>query len=37
MCAARLILLNKKDWGVRPVSVDDTLRWLVAKWLLATS
>jgi len=37
LCAARLIPLTKKDGGVRPIAVGDTLRRLVAKWLLATS
>jgi len=37
LCAARLIKLRKKDGGVRPIAVGDTLRRLVAKWLLATS
>jgi len=35
-CAARLIPLRKKEGGVRPIAVADTLRRLVAKWLLAT-
>jgi len=35
--AARLIPLRKKDGGVRPIAVGDTLRRLVAKWLLATT
>jgi len=37
LCAARLIPLRKKDGGVRPIVVGDTLRRLVAKWLLATA
>jgi len=37
LCAARLIPLKKKDEGVRPIAVGDTLRRLTAKWLLATS
>jgi len=37
LCAARLITLKKKDGGVRPIAVGDTLRRLTAKWLLATS
>jgi len=37
LCAARLIPLKKKDGGVRPIAVGDTLRRLTAKWLLATS
>jgi len=37
LCAARLIPLRKKDGGVRPIVVDDTLRRLVAKWLLETA
>jgi len=36
LCAARHIPLRQKDWGVRPTAVGDTLRRLVAKWLLAT-
>jgi len=37
LCAARLIPLRKKGGGVRPIAVGDTLRRLVAKWLLATT
>jgi len=37
LCRARLIPLRKKDGGVRRIAVSDTLRRLVAKWLLATS
>jgi len=37
LCAARLIPLRKKDGGVRPIAVGDTLRRLVAKWLLANT
>jgi len=37
LCAVRLIPLRKKDGGVRPIAVGDTLRRLVAKWLLATA
>jgi len=37
LCAARLIPLRKKDGGVRPIAVGDTLRRLVAKWLLASA
>jgi len=37
LCAARLIPLKKKDGGVRPIAVGDTLHRLTAKWLLATS
>jgi len=33
LCAARLIPLKKKDGGVRPIAVGDTLRRLKAKWL----
>jgi len=36
LCAARLIPLRKKDGGIRPIAVGDTLRRLVAKWLLAS-
>jgi len=36
LCAARLIPRRKKDSGVRPIAVGDTLRRLVMKWLLAT-
>jgi len=36
LCAARLIPLRKIG-GVRPIAVGDTLRRLVAKWLLATT
>jgi len=32
-----LIALRKKDGGVRPIAVGDTLRRLVAKWLLASA
>jgi len=32
-----LIPLRKKDGGVRPIAVGDTLRRLLAKWLLATT
>jgi len=35
--AARLMALRKKDGGVRPIAVGDTLRRLVEKWLLATA
>jgi len=35
LSAARIILLHKKDGGVRPIVVGDTLRRLVAKWLPA--
>jgi len=31
LCAARLIPLRKKDGGVRPIAVGDTLRRLLAK------
>jgi len=37
LCAARLIPLRKKDGGVRPIAVSDTLRRIVAKWLLASA
>jgi len=37
LCAARLTPRSKKDGGVRLIAVGDTLRRLVAKWLLATS
>jgi len=37
LCEASLIPLSKKYGGVRPIAVGDTLRRLVAKWLLATS
>jgi len=37
LCAARLIPLKKKDGGVCPIAVGDTLHRLMAKWLLATS
>jgi len=37
LCAARLLPLRKKDGGVRPIAVCDTLRRFVAKRLLATS
>jgi len=37
LCAARLIPLRKKYGGVRPIAVGDTLRRLVANWLLATT
>jgi len=37
LCAARLILLMKKDRGVSPIAVWETLRRRVAKWLLASS
>jgi len=36
LCAARLIPLKKKDGGVHPIALGDTLRRLTAKWLLAT-
>ena len=36
-CGANLIPLVKKDTGVRPIAVGDTLRRLVGKVLLATS
>jgi len=35
--AARLIPLRKEDGVVRPIAVGETLRWLVAKWLLASA
>ena len=34
LCASTLIPLNKKDGGVRPIAVGDTLRRLVGKVLL---
>jgi len=37
LCPACLIPLKKKGGVVRPIAVGDTLRRLVAKWLLATS
>jgi len=37
LCVVRLIHLKKKDGGVRPIAVGDTLRRKTAKWLLATS
>jgi len=37
LCAARVMPLRKKDGGVSPIAVRDTLRRLTAKWLLATS
>jgi len=37
LCAACLIPFRKKYGGMRPIAVGDTLRRLVAKWLLATS
>jgi len=37
LCATRLIPLRKKDVGMRPIAVGDTVRRLVAKWLMATS
>jgi len=37
LCAARLIPLRKKDGGVRQIAAGDTLRRLVAKWLLASA
>jgi len=37
LCAAHLIPLRKKDGVVRPIAVGDTLRTLVAKWLLASA
>jgi len=37
LCAARLIPPRKKDGGVRPIAVGETLRRLVAKWLLGSA
>jgi len=37
LSAASPIPLRKKDGGVRPIAVGDTLRGLTAKWLLAKS
>jgi len=37
LCAAHLILLRKEDEGMHPIAVGDTMRRMVAKWLLATS
>jgi len=37
LCAARLILLSTKDGGLRPIAVGDTLRRLVANWLLPSA
>jgi len=37
LCAARLIPLENKEWGVRTIAVGDKLRRLTAEWLLATS
>jgi hypothetical protein len=36
LCAASLIPLNKKDGGIRPIAVGETLRRLIGKVLLAT-
>ena len=33
LCAARLIPLRKKDDGVRPIAVGETLRRIIAKWM----
>ena len=37
LCAARLIPLRKKDGGVRPIAVGETLRRVVAKWVMRGS
>ena len=37
LCASSLIPLNKKDGGIRPIAVGDTLRRLVGKVLLRTT
>ena len=37
LCAANLIPLNKKDGGIRPIAIGDTLRRLVGKVLLRTT
>ena len=36
LCSATLIPLNKKDGGVRPIAVGETVRRLVGKTLLRT-
>jgi hypothetical protein len=36
LCASTLIPLSKKDGGIRPIAVGDTLRRLVGKVLLRT-
>jgi hypothetical protein len=36
VCGANLIPLNKKDGGIRPIAVGDTLRRVVGKVLLRT-
>ncbi len=36
LCAASLIPLNKKDGGIRPIVVGETLRRLFGKTLLTT-
>jgi len=37
LCAAHVILLRKKDAGVRSIALGDILRRLTDNWLLATS
>jgi len=37
MCAARLIPLRRRDGCVSPIALGDTLRWLLANWLLASA
>ena len=37
LCAARLIPLRKKDGGVRPIAVGETLRRVIAKWAIRSS
>ena len=37
LCASTLVPLQKKDGGVRPIAVGDTLRRVVGKLLLSTS
>ncbi len=34
LCAASLVALNKKDGGIRPIIVSETLRRLTSKALL---
>ena len=36
MCASNLLAINKKDGGIRPIAIGDTLRRVVGKTLLHT-
>ena len=37
LCIAKLVPLKKKDGGVRPIAVGETLRRVIAKWLVRST